>query len=574
MNIVIAGHVDHGKSTVIGRLLADTNSLPEGKLEQIREMCRRNSKVFEYAFLLDALKDERSQGITIDSARCFFHTAKRKYIIIDAPGHIEFLKNMITGAARAEAALLVIDAKEGVRENSRRHGYMLSMLGIHQIAVLVNKMDLVGYDQNIYDSIVAEYSDFLAKINVKPMCFIPVSAAQGDNIAGHSENMPWYTDRTVLEELDEFTTSEESAALPFRMPVQDVYKFTREGDDRRIVAGMVESGSLSIGDEVIFYPSGKRTTVKTIEAFNRPVQTEVHTGWSTGFTVNEQIYIRRGELCAKAGEAAPHVASRIKTSLFWLGKEPMEMNKTYLLKIGAAKVEVKLERITGVLDASTLDNQTKSSVGRHDVADCILRCEKPIAFDLSSEMANSSRFVIVDNYEISGGGIITEALSDRSSSRRELAVIRTHHWMGSGISAEERIERLAQRAALILLSGDEARNTVIRALERRLFREGRQVYALTLPENTPEQLGMLADTANLLLHAGLIVVAAVPDLDNAGLELIQEGVDPSALHTVWLGDDKPGFDAGLVMPIEEGEDAVITEIKEYLGRCGVIFRAF
>jgi len=574
MNIVIAGHVDHGKSTVIGRLLADTNSLPEGKLEQIREMCRRNSKVFEYAFLLDALKDERSQGITIDSARCFFHTAKRKYIIIDAPGHIEFLKNMITGAARAEAALLVIDAKEGVRENSRRHGYMLSMLGIHQIAVLVNKMDLVGYDQNTYDRIVAEYSDFLAKINVKPMCFIPVSAAQGDNIASQSANMPWYTGRTVLEELDEFSTSEESESLPFRMPVQDVYKFTREGDDRRIVAGMVESGSLSIGDEVVFYPSGKKTTVKTIEAFNRPVQTEVHTGWSTGFTVNEQIYIRRGELCVKAGEAAPHVASRIKTSLFWLGKEPMEMNKTYLLKIGAAKVEVKLERITGVLDASTLDNQIKNSVGRHDVADCILRCEKPIAFDLSSEMANSSRFVIVDNYEISGGGIITEALSERSSSRRELAVTRAHHWGASGISAEERTERMAQKSALVLISGDEARASAARALERRLFREGRQVYALTLPENTPEQLTILADTANLLAHAGLIVVAALPDLDNADLEIISEGIDPSAVHTVWLGDDKPGFDAGLVMPVEEGEDAVLTEIKEYLGRSGVIFRAF
>ena len=168
MNIVIVGHVDHGKSTVIGRLLADTNSLPQGKLDQIKALCRRNDKPFEYAFLLDALKDERAQGITIDTARCFFKTDKRKYIIIDAPGHIEFLKNMITGASRAEAALLVIDAHEGIMENSRRHGYMLSMLGIRQVVVLVNKLDLIEPQnrQVIYENIVAEYSEFLSKVDI------------------------------------------------------------------------------------------------------------------------------------------------------------------------------------------------------------------------------------------------------------------------------------------------------------------------------------------------------------------------------------------------------------------------
>src|SRR6056297_2606229 len=188
LKLVIAGHVDHGKSTIMGRLLADTESLPDGKLEQVQERCRRNSKPFEYAFLLDALKDEQSQGITIDSARVFFKTDYRRYIILDAPGHIEFLKNMVTGAARAEAALLVIDAKEGVRENSRRHGYMLSMLGIKQIAVVVNKMDLVDYDQDTYNQIVAEYTDFLAEIGLEAERFIPVSGMLGDNVADKSEN--------------------------------------------------------------------------------------------------------------------------------------------------------------------------------------------------------------------------------------------------------------------------------------------------------------------------------------------------------------------------------------------------
>jgi bifunctional enzyme CysN/CysC len=272
MNIVIVGHVDHGKSTIIGRLLADTHSLPEGKLEQVQENCRRNSKPFEYAFLLDALKDERAQGITIDAARCFFKTAKRNYIIIDAPGHIEFLKNMVTGASRAEAALLVIDATEGIRENSRRHGYMLAMLGIKQIAVLVNKMDLVDYHQQVFQGITEEYRQFLSQIEIVPFTFIPVSGMQGDNIAGKSPKMPWYQGLNVLEVLDSFQCPPLPEDKPFRMPVQGVYKFTKNNDTRRIIAGTIDSGRISVGDEVVFYPSGKKSTVASIEAFHKEPQ--------------------------------------------------------------------------------------------------------------------------------------------------------------------------------------------------------------------------------------------------------------------------------------------------------------
>ena len=180
--IVFAGHVDHGKSTIIGRLLSETGSLPEGKLETIKNYCRLNSRPFEYAFLIDALKDEQSQGITIDTARVFFSTKKRDFVIIDAPGHIEFLKNMVTGASRAEAAVLVIAADEGVQENSRRHGYMLSILGIKQIVVLVNKMDLAGYSEEIFNRIKAEYTEFLSEIGIKPLGFVPVSGLNGVNI--------------------------------------------------------------------------------------------------------------------------------------------------------------------------------------------------------------------------------------------------------------------------------------------------------------------------------------------------------------------------------------------------------
>ncbi|MEO5588386.1 MAG: GTP-binding protein, partial [Gemmatimonadaceae bacterium] len=201
MPIVVTGHVDHGKSTIVGRLLVDTRSLPLGKLEAVRANCERNARPFEYAFLLDALKDEQSQGITIDSARVFFKSAKRHYIIIDAPGHIEFLKNMVTGAARAQAALLVIDAHEGIKENSRRHGYLLSMLGIRQIAVIVNKMDLVGFDPKVFDSIRAEFGAFLKQVDIEPSGYIPVSGLHGDNIVDRSKALGWYHGLTVLEAL-------------------------------------------------------------------------------------------------------------------------------------------------------------------------------------------------------------------------------------------------------------------------------------------------------------------------------------------------------------------------------------
>lgn len=405
MNIVIVGHVDHGKSSVIGRLLADTGSLPQGKLEQIKEMCRRNDKPFEYAYLLDALKDERSQGITIDTARCFFKTALRDYIIIDAPGHIEFLKNMITGASRAEAALLVIDALEGVRENSRRHGYMLSMLGIKQIVVLVNKMDAVGYDRDVYESIRKEYGAFLEKIDVQPRAFIPVSARCGDNIVQHSA-MEWYTGHTVLQILDEFEDLGLPVELPFRMPVQDVYKFTSSGDSRRIIAGTVVTGSLKAKDRVIFYPSGKSTEVSRIEPLRSDEGSgKAEAGYAAGFTMTEQIYAKRGELCCKVGEAEPLVASRMKVCIFWLGKQPMVTGKRYYLKTGSMKLPCRLERVLSTADASTLETADKSEVGKFDIANCILSTEGLCAFDIVSDCPQTGRFVIVDDYDIAGGGI-------------------------------------------------------------------------------------------------------------------------------------------------------------------------
>src|SRR6185369_13644175 len=294
LKIVIVGHVDHGKSTFVGRLFHDTGSLPEGKLEQLQQIAERRRVPFEWANLRDALQSERDQNITIDTAQIWFHTRKRQYVIIAAPGHKEFLKNMVTGAANAEAALLLIDAHEGVQENSRRHGYLLNLLGIRQIAVLVNKMDLENYSEARFNQIESEYRQWLASINVTPKIFIPIAAKHGDNIASRSSNMPWWIGPTVLQTLDEFNVTDLPLHQPLRFPIQDVYRF----DERRILSGRVESGTIKVGDKLIFAPSNKTSTVKTIERWNAAPCDHAGAGESIGITLTEQIFVERGAVAA------------------------------------------------------------------------------------------------------------------------------------------------------------------------------------------------------------------------------------------------------------------------------------
>lgn len=589
MSIVIAGHVDHGKSTVIGRLLADTNSLPEGKLTQVQENCRKNSKPFEYAFLVDALKDEQTQGITIDSARVFFKTKKRHYIIIDAPGHIEFLKNMVSGASRAEAALLVIDAEEGVRENSRRHGYMLSLLDIHQIAVIVNKMDVIDYEQKKYEKIKKQYSDYLKEIGIESDIFIPVSAREGVNIAARSDRTPWYKGKTVLEQLDFFPKEKQLLDKPFRMPVQDVYKFTKTADARRIIAGTVESGRLKAGDAIVFYPSGKRSRVRTIEGFNQPQSTEVTAGNATGLTLEEQVYIRRGEIAARAGEPAPLIGKRVLTSIFWLGRKPMIKNKEYLLKLGTARIPMKLERVNKVLNADDLNlDDQRSDIRRHEVAECIIRLNRPLAFDKNEDLSKTSRFVIVDEYEIAGGGIMIKPEVDELSAIRENVILRNFKWEKSTISFEERSEKYNQKSSLIIITGPRksGKKEVAKALEARLFRDGKIVYFLGIGNvlygvdadirkkgnNREEHIRRLAEVAHILLDAGAILIVTAVELTQFDLEILKTTISPDKIRTVWVGDAMTTdivFDKKV--PGVDDVEASVDKLKTMLYEEGIIF---
>ncbi len=547
MDIVIVGHVDHGKSTVIGRLLADTGSLPEGKLESVRAFCARHARPFEYAFLLDALKDEQAQGITIDTARTFFQSQRRHYVIIDAPGHIEFLKNMVTGAARAEAAVLVIDAKEGIQENSKRHGYLLSMLGIRQIVVAVNKMDLVDYSRQVFEDIRDEYMAFLGRLGAVPKFFVPIAAFPGENMVRPSDKMPWFKGPDLLAAVDAFEKAPPKTGQPFRMPVQDVYKFTARGDGRRLVSGRVESGTLRVGDDVVFLPSRKHSRVRSLEGFNTPPQSEVQAGHSTGVTLETQIFVGRGEIMARAGEPLPEVSNRIRANVFWMGKAPLRMDRDYFLKVGTAKVAMRLLHINFLIDASESAAETHALdyVERHDVADCILQLRKPIAFDPTSSLEATGRFVVVDQYEIAGGGIIREALA--SDAEAASATVQTHRRLHRREAAP------AGRVAVFSGAGAAAA-----ALEADLRRRQKPVALLGLPETAAEagaasqqqQLGRtdllqkLGEAAFHLGTVGVTVLLDVEDLDAAEARALAEILAP--VPCLWVqspsaaGLDAPG----------------------------------
>lgn len=556
-NIVVVGHVDHGKSTVIGRLLADTGTLPEGKLEQVRAECERSAKPFEYAFLLDALKAEQSQGITIDTARCFFKSDRRDYIIIDAPGHIEFLKNMITGAARAEAAVLVIDAKEGVRENSRRHGSMLALLGIRQVVVAVNKMDLAGYRQDAFEAIEKEYRAFLAQVGIQPLAFVPLAAFHGVNLTRRAPELAWYTGEPLLAHIDRFQKEADLADKPLRFPVQDVYKFTEAGDERRITAGRVETGNLRAGDGVVFYPSGKRATVKTLEEFNRPVPESFEVGKAAGFTLEPEIYVRAGELMAKDGQTPPRVGTRFRANVFWMGKTPFVPGRKYKIKLGTAEAPLWLESLTAVLDASSLTKEQRSQVEQHEVGECVLETSKPLAFDLSADVAQTGRFVIVDGYEIAGGGIILEDLgNERRLLERHLAQ-REKNWRRSPIGAEARSRRYGQGATFLVLTGEKENEleTLGTALEAHLFSKGRFVYYLGLDnarlglqadqgasgEDRSELIRRLGEVGRLFTDAGAVLITSAAGLEEAELETLQALASPAELLTVVQQAARPGI---------------------------------
>ncbi|WP_315730246.1 MULTISPECIES: adenylyl-sulfate kinase [unclassified Bradyrhizobium] len=514
VRIVIVGHVDHGKSTLVGRLLHETGSLPEGKLEMLKAVSTRRGMPFEWSFLLDALQTERDQGITIDTTQIRFRTNARDVVLIDAPGHAEFLRNMITGASQADGAVLIIDALEGVRDQTRRHGYLLHLLGVRQVAVVVNKMDRVDFSAARFNEIKDEISAHLSGLGVKPAAVIPISARDGDGVAVRTSRIDWYKGPTVVEALDALEPARPLESLALRLPVQAIYKF----DDRRIVAGRIESGQLQAGDEIVIMPAGKIAKIRTVEGWpTTPLTGPQGAGRSVGVTLDRELFIERGDVIAHVGKE-PQATRRLHARIFWLHDAPLKKGDGIVVRLGTRETRASVVAIEKAIDPGALASEETAAIARNHVGEIEIALAQPVAADPTAENPRTGRLVIEVNGRIAGGGLVLSADAARRAAPVDIVPVE------SALQPQERAERHRHKGAVVWLTGlpGAGKSTLARALERRLFTRGGAPILLdgdTLraglnkdlgftPEDRAENIRRLAEVATHLARNGHIAIVA------------------------------------------------------------------
>jgi len=404
LKLVIVGHVDHGKSTLIGRLLFDTHSLSEDKIAEITQICSALGKEFEFGYVLDNLEEERDQGITIDTTQIFFGSKKRRYVIIDAPGHVEFIKNMITGASQAETAAIIIDVEEGVKEQTKRHAFILSMLGMKHVIVLINKMDRVGYNHGRFNEITEEFTRFLKEVRLNAVDFIPMSASKGDNVVKRSDLLPWYTGHTFLEALDSIPLTENEQDHPARFVVQDIYNFSK-----RIIAGRVVSGVLRKNELLTILPSGESTKIQSLEEYLKsPIEAEK--GKCIGITTSDKIFCDRGYIFSDPDDK-PIVTHQFRANLFWMDKVPCKLGQPVIFRCSTQESLCTITAFHTVINSSSLEQigSDTDEIKNREVAQVTIRTEHPVIIEPYTKTPELGRFVLLTE-NVSAGGIITEVL--------------------------------------------------------------------------------------------------------------------------------------------------------------------
>ena len=519
INLVIAGHVDHGKSTLIGRLLHDTDSLTEGKMAAVKAMSERRGMPLEYAFLLDALQAERDQGITIDTTQVLFNSKKRSYLIIDAPGHKEFLKNMISGAAQADAGVVVIDVEEGIQEQSRRHCYLLRLLGLKEIIIVVNKMDLIEYSQRKFNHLKKQIVEYLSEIDLACKAVVPISARDGQGLIDLSEKMPWYTGANFIDTLDQLPEANSTNDLPTRLPIQDVYKF----DERRIIAGRIESGTLKIGDELLFTPSNKRAAIESFEVWNAKDQkTKAIAGESVGIILNEEIFIERGHIASLSTDA-PIETNVFRGKVFWIGNKPIIAGDRLKIKIGTAEHISEVQSIENKIDLSSLEAIDVDLLEKNDIGEVIFRTKSTVALDPFEKNHRTGRFVLINEYETVGGGIVS---MQGYADQRGLYDVTSKNIMAvsSRVDISARVANNGHKGGIIWLTGlsGAGKSTIAIEAEHQLFLKGYQVNVLDgdnirfglsadlgfSPEDRTENIRRIGEVAKLFAEAGILVITA------------------------------------------------------------------
>ncbi|TVP55121.1 MAG: sulfate adenylyltransferase subunit CysN [Halomonadaceae bacterium] len=511
LRLLTCGSVDDGKSTLIGRLLFDTKMIYEDHLAALTSDSAKVGTTGErpdLALLVDGLQAEREQGITIDVAYRFFSTEKRKFIIADTPGHEQYTRNMATGASTAQLAIILIDARHGVLTQTKRHSFIASLLGISNVVVAVNKMDLVDYSEERFEEIKEEYNTFCGDLKLENIHFVPMSALEGDNVVNRSTNMPWFTGKALMEQLETVSLAKAKDLSHFRFPVQYV---NRPNLDFRGFCGTISSGVVRPGDEVIALPSGKKSHVKEIVSFDGSLQ-EAYTDQAVTLTLTDEIDISRGDMLVHANDM-PHVGSRFNANIVWMIDQPMVPGRVYDIKQGTRYTTGSVNKVHYQTDVNTLEHKAADQLALNEIGLCEMTVTQPLAFDPYPKHGSTGAFIIIDRLSnvTVGAGMIESPVT-------------TGDDLMAPVSADDWRRRLDQKPVLIECAGDAA-DSLARALQRSLFDMGKTAIALT-PENSDsdEERGMMA---RVLQAQGMIVLAtglegrsadySISANDNAGI---------------------------------------------------------
>jgi len=528
LRFVSVGSVDDGKSTLIGRLLHDTHGIYEDQLSAVKRASNRAGMEIDFSLFTDGLKAEREQGITIDVAYRYFSTAKRKFIIADTPGHVQYTRNMATGASTANVAIILIDARLGVLQQSRRHAYIASLLGIPHLFVGINKMDLEGYSPEVFRKIRDEFSAFVGQLGFKGVKFIPMSALKGDNVVHRSPSMPWYDGNTLLEHLETVPIASDWNHADFRYPVQYVL---RPDLNYRGFSGAIASGVVKKGDKIMVLPSRRTSTVVAIDTFDGE-KAEAFAPMSVTLRLADEIDISRGDMLVHP-DNVPHVAQRFETMLVWLSERALDRQKSYLLKHTTQLVRAQVEDVAYTTDLETLKQTPATRLELNDIGRVTITCQRPIYFDNYVKNRGTGAFILIDsltNNTVAAGMILESEVAE--AAHEELGPTSLER-PRTQVSPDERSERLGQKGATLWLTGLPAsgKTAIAYALERRLFDQKRLAFVVDpddglsrgmLPDgSSPAQTPELARRAT---DAGLLTIFAYASPLRADRDTIRDAV--------------------------------------------------
>lgn len=540
LRFITCGSVDDGKSTLIGRLLYDSKLVFEDHLAALESDSRKvgtQGGELDFALLVDGLAAEREQGITIDVAYRFFSTERRKFIVADTPGHEQYTRNMVTGASTASLAVILVDARKGVLTQTRRHSYLVSLLGIRHVVLAVNKLDLVDWSADTFAAIEADYRAFATSIGIDDVTAIPISALRGDNITEPSTRMPWYTGATLVEHLETVAIDDDDADGPFRLPVQWV---NRPDLDFRGFAGQIVGGTVRPGDRIKVLPSGKESTVARIVTFDGDLDV-AGAGQSVTLTLTDEIDISRGDVIASVS-APPGVADQFSAHIVWMAEQPMLPGRPYLLKIGTQTVGATLAHPKHKVNVNTLEHTATKTLELNEIGVCNLSLHRPIPFDPYDRNRHTGGFVLIDRYT---NATVAAGMLQFSLRRSD-----NLHWQAIEIDKGAHAAMKGQRPCVVWLTGlsGSGKSTVANIVERKLHQLGRHTYLLDgdnvrrglnvdlgfTDADRVENIRRVAEVAGLMVDAGLIVLVSFISPFNAERQMARERVEPGEFVEVHI----------------------------------------